>query len=250
MKLALCFSGQPRFVKECCQSIISNVIQNYDVDVFAHLWFDENLQNNPYKFGGSGGWQSQRIPNTAVDDFKEIYSPVDLLIEPSRSFGDFDLESDFELSEEKYWPGSLKGEPNFKTRQINNCLSYFYSLSEVNRLRKLYEYKNKIKYDYVIRCINDSQVNQPILYEQFDPDAIHFTGLMQPPPFINDWFNFGGSEVMETFMGVFPMARCLIARTKQSREGTWCIELVHVELLDRLEIEMQRHPFSVTLPRF
>jgi hypothetical protein len=91
MKLALCFSGQPRFVRECSQSIISNVIQNYDVDIFAHLWFDENLQNNPYKFGGSGGWQSQRISNSAVDDFQKIYNPVDLLIEPSRLFGDSDL---------------------------------------------------------------------------------------------------------------------------------------------------------------
>lgn len=250
MKIALCFSGQPRFVKECSDVILKNVIQNYDVDVFAHLWFDEDLQTKPYKFGGSGGWESQRISNNAIEDFKQIYNPVELLVEPSKSFGDLDLDIDFDLSEEKYWSGGLSGEPDFRKRQINNCLSYFYSLSEVNRLRKLYEYKNKIKYDYIIRCRTDTQVNQYLPYELFDPKLIHFTSLVQQPPFINDWFNFGGSEAMEAFMGVFPLAKCLISKTKENREGTWCIELVHVELLERMNIGMQRHPFSVTLPRF
>lgn len=250
MKLALCFSGQPRFVKECCHHVLTNVIQDYDVDVFAHLWFDEDLQKKPYKFGGSGGWESQRISDNAIDDFKKIYNPVDILVEPSKFFGDSDLDDDFDLSEAKYWSGGLEKEPNFKERQINNCLSYFYSLSEVNRLRKLYEYKNKIKYDYVIRCRTDTQLNQALPYELFDPNSVHFTSLMQPPPFINDWFNFGGSEAMESFMGIFPLAKGLISKTKKSREGTWCIELVHVELLERMDVGMQRHPFSVTLPRF
>ena len=33
MKIALCFSGQPRFVAECSEYIKANVIRNYDVDV-------------------------------------------------------------------------------------------------------------------------------------------------------------------------------------------------------------------------
>ena len=73
---------------------------------------------------------------------------------------------------------------------------------------------------------------------------------MQPPPFINDWFNFGGSEAMEGFMGVFPLLRYLMLQTKCNRDDTWCVELVHVELLDTLGIPLERHPFSVTLPRF
>ena len=52
MKIALCFSGQPRFVNECSSLIKANVIQDYNVDVFAHLWFDDDLQTKPYKYGG------------------------------------------------------------------------------------------------------------------------------------------------------------------------------------------------------
>ena len=51
MKIALCFSGQPRFVNECAPLIKANVIQDYNVDVFAHLWFDDDLQTKPYKHG-------------------------------------------------------------------------------------------------------------------------------------------------------------------------------------------------------
>jgi len=249
MKLALCFSGQPRFIKECSQTILSNVIQDYDVDVFAHLWMDEDLQKKPYKFGGDGNWKDQRISSNAIDEFKEIYNPVECLVEPSRTFGCSEIDEDFKISLEKYWPGG-KTEPDFQRRQINNSLSYFYSLSEVNRIRKLYEYKNKIKYDYIIRCRTDSQVNTAIRYEDYEKQAVHCTSLMQPLPFLNDWFNFGGSEAMEGFMGVFPLLRYVMLQTKSSREDSWCVELLHVELLDTLGIPVERHPFSVTLPRF
>jgi hypothetical protein len=250
MKLSLCFSGQPRFVQECSEGIIKNVIQNYDVDVFAHLWMDEDLQNKPYKYGGNGDWKNQRIPNTAIDDFMEIYKPVKSLIEPSKTFGDSDLDADFEISEKKYWVGGLETEPDYQKRQINNSLSYFYSLSEVNRLRKLYEYENKIKYDYIIKCRTDGIINTSIQYEKYEPMAVHFTSLQAQPPFINDWFNFGGPEAMEAFMGVFPLLRYLMMQTKYNREGTWCVELVHVELLETLGIPQKSHPFSITLPRF
>ena len=72
MKIALCFSGQPRFVNECSDLIINNAIQNYDVDVFAHLWYDDDLKNKPYKHGGDGGWENQRISNNAINDFIKL----------------------------------------------------------------------------------------------------------------------------------------------------------------------------------
>ena len=51
-------------------------------------------------------------------------------------------------------------------------------------------------------------------------------------------------------MGVFPLLRNLMMHSKEKWEGTWCIELLHVELLERMGIPLQRHPFHVTLPRF
>jgi len=55
---------------------------------------------------------------------------------------------------------------------------------------------------------------------------------------------------MEVFMRVFPISQSMFDLTKYLNEGTWCVELIHVELLDRLGIEIQIHPISVQLPRF
>ena len=101
MKIALCFSGQPRFVQECSEYIKQNVIRDYDVDVFVHLWFDEDLQNNPYKYGGNGDWVNQRISDSAVDVFKSIYNPVTISVEKSKKFIDSKLH--FETSLNRYW---------------------------------------------------------------------------------------------------------------------------------------------------
>jgi len=252
MKIALCFSGQPRFINECSTSIIQNVIQDYDVDVFGHLWFDDDLQNKPYKWGGSGEWKNQRIDSEAIESFKKIYNPTKIITEKSKKFYDEYLEEDFELSQKAYWEGSFDSslEPNFMQRQINNCLSYFYSLNEVNKLKQLYEYENKFKYDYVIRCRTDVIVNTKVKFEEYNREYFHASCLQQQPPFINDWFNFGGSDIMEVFMGVFPLCQRMFDLTKYKNNGTWCVELIHSELLDRLGVIVESHPISVSLPRF
>ena len=72
-----------------------NIIQDYDVDVFSHLWFDEGLQTKPYKYGGSGGWIKQRISDESIDDFIKIYNPKELLVEPSKQFLDSNLSDNY-----------------------------------------------------------------------------------------------------------------------------------------------------------
>ena len=76
MKIALCFSGQPRFIEQVAPYVKENIIGDYDVDVFAHLWFDEDLQTKPYKYGGSGGWKDQRIASNAIEQFEQTYNPM------------------------------------------------------------------------------------------------------------------------------------------------------------------------------
>ena len=45
MKLALCFSGQPRYLKECYPAIYKNLLEKYSPDVFVHTWWDESMPN-------------------------------------------------------------------------------------------------------------------------------------------------------------------------------------------------------------
>ena len=249
MKIAVCFSGQPRFINECSSSIIENVFSNHSVDVFAHLWFCDRLLIHPYKYGGDGGWEHQRISPNAIEDFKKIYNPLQLVVEESSNFYDPYMEEDFEISQNRYWQGSLS-EPNYMERQIKNTLSNFYSMSEVNRLKLIHEYSNGFKYDWVFKIRTDVNVHSKIDLQKYNPNVFNCTSLMQQPPHINDWMCFGGSDIMDVFMGVFPMFQRVFDLTKHNRDNSWDNETLHTQILDQMSIIIERHPISLTVPRF
>ena len=251
MKIALCFSGQPRFIKECSIDIIQNVIRNYDVDVYAHFWFDEGLQTQPYKYGGNGNWQHQRILKTAIEDFQNIYRPVKLVTEPSKSFVHSKLH--FESSLHRYWKGGINNplEPNFRERMINNTLSYFYSLNEVNKLKKINEYEKDFKYDVVIRCRTDAHIKSSLKFEDYNLNLINYSGMQnQPDGMINDWFDFGNSEVMDAFMSVFSVSELILKKCLTENNNAWCPEMMHRKMVDCFGIQYQGHPIHIVLPRF
>lgn len=256
MKIALCFSGQPRFINECANSIIQNVIHanNAQVDVFAHLWFGEKLLSEPYKFGGNGQWKDQRIDSGAIYDFKRIYNVHENNIKVERpiKFSSNFMEEDFEVSQKRYWPHSLdeKLEPNFKEWRIDATLSNFYSMSKVNELKSLHEHKNNFQYDWVIKCRTDVNVLQPLVLNQYDSEVFNCTSLMQQPPHVNDWLCWGNSEVMSCFMGVFPIFKRIFNLTKYYNDNCWDNETLHVTLLNAMQIEVSRHPIHLSVPRF
>lgn len=253
MKIALCFSGQPRFISECAEYFKKNVIAEYDVDVFAHLWFDEDLQNKPYKYGGSGEWVNQRIPSNAIEKFEEIYKPKKLIVEKSKRFLDSNLSNNYLPTQKRYKQGSIQNsdEPNFEIRDVNNIISYYYSLMKVCALKKEYEYDNDFKYDYVIKTRTDSIVHNQIEYGGFSTDTVFFSGIQnQPDGMINDWFNFGGSKVMDSFMSAFPVLDYCIDECMKQTNGAWCCELIHRKMIDFFKIPCYPLPINITLPRF
>jgi len=66
---------------------------------------------------------------------------------------------------------------------------------------------------------------------------------------INDWFGFAGSDIMDVFMGVFPMFQRIFDLTKYNNEGAWDNETLHAQALHQMGIEIQKHPFALTVPR-
>ena len=253
MRIALCFSGQPRFVSEVSQLIKANVIGDYDVDVFAHLWFDEDLQTKPYKYGGDGGWKNQRIPSNAIERFKRTYEPKNLLVEKSKKFLNSELSNNYMPSLDRYKGGKpdYEKEPNFEIRDVNNIISYHYSLMKACSLKKEYEYENDFRYDYVIRMRTDAEVHNQIQYESFPKDTVFYSGNQnQPDGMINDWFNFGGSKVMDPFMSAFPMLDYCIDACMEQTGGAWCCELIHKKIIDFFNIKSYPLPINITLPRF
>lgn len=246
MRIALCLSGQPRFVQEVAPYIIENVCSGYNVDIFAHLWFDEDLQTKPYKFEGQ--WQSQKIRPTAIDEVLQIYNPISYIIEPSKRFIDDKIE--FEPSLKRYWTWGEPGK-DFRDRIINNTISYYYSLYQVNNLKKVYEYANGFKYDWVVRCRTDTILHTKILYEKYNPKFVNFSNISnQPDGMINDWFDFGSSKVMDAFMSVFPVFDLALEKCMTDNSNAFCPELIHRKMVDFFNIKIQSHPILITLPRF
>lgn len=253
MRIALCFSGQPRFVEEVASSILENVIGYYNVDVFAHLWFDEDLQTKPYKYGGAGQWKDQRIAPDAIEKFKEIYKPKSIIVEKSKKFFDSELSENYYPSLKRYKWGSIDNpdEPNFEVRDVNNIISYYYSLLKVCTLKKEYEHANDFKYDYVLKIRTDSVIHNKIDYKGFPKDILFYSGNQnQPDGMINDWFNFGGSKIMDVFMSAYPVIDYCIDECKAQTEGAWCCELIHRKMIDFFNIPCQHLPIHITLPRF
>jgi hypothetical protein len=251
-KIAICFSGQPRFIDECYPYIKENVIQNKQVDVFAHLWFDEDLITKPYKYGGDGNWQHQRIDINSIEKFKLNYIPVSLKVEPSKKFKNEFLKNTYEPSLLRYKRGSINNpkEPNFVERDINNIFSYYYSLNQVCLLKKEYEYTNNFKYDLVIRLRTDAIVKTQLNYNIANNTLYYSGNQNQPDGMINDWLNYGTTDVMDSFMSSFSIIELLINDCKLSTNGAWCCELIHRKMMDRMGINIKPEYIDIELPRF
>lgn len=252
-KIALCFSGQPRFIEEAYSSIKTNIIKDENIDIFAHLWFDDNLTDKPYKYGGNGNWQYQRISKNAIETFKQRYNPVYLIVENSKKFKNSFLEETYQPSLLRYKKGAINNllEPNFIERDINNIFSYYYSLNKVCLLKKQYEYLNNFKYDLVIRMRTDAIIHTNLNYNSIEDNTLYYSdNQKQPDNMINDWLNYGKSNVMDSFMGCYPLLEYLIEDCKKQTNGAWCCELIHKKMMEKMGINTVGKNICIELPRF
>ena len=102
-----------------------------------------------------------------------------------------------------------------------------------------------------MRCRTDTILHTKINYEHYNPNVINFSNICnQPDGMINDWFDFGGSKVMDVFMGVFPMFDFAIEKCINENNNAFCPELIHRKMIDFFDIDIQSHPIGITLPRF
>ena len=78
MRIALCLSGQPRFFEKCSQSLIDNLIDIYNPDIFAHAWWDDNLCGKNFD-------TSQTHQEGKVGTFPDVPFPALLVITRDKS---------------------------------------------------------------------------------------------------------------------------------------------------------------------
>ena len=138
-RIALCYSGRPRSILECYENHKQHFrLGQNDVDVFAHMWFDEDLVGSQFRTDvGQGTW-----PDAGVKEWiDENWKPKKIRYEKPRYFADM-----FNDTWQTKWVAS---------HPKDNQISMFYGIEQAIKLKKEYEEENNFKYDYVIRMRSD-----------------------------------------------------------------------------------------------
>lgn len=183
MKVALCLSGQPRYLDLGYSEIAKNLL-SYQPDIFIHTWWDESMVGkemilSPHlTYGRKYQWEE----NTHTK-IMELYNPINIVTEPQREFNiypDVDYEKVFPIS-----PYSM-----------------FYSIKRANDLKSNYESKKGFKYDLVIRCRFDIKFDFFNLdLEKIDPNTFYLNSVADTFP--NDQFAISGSDSMDYYSSLF-----------------------------------------------
>ena len=185
MKVALCFSGQPRYIEKSYEQFKKNILDHNDVDVYAHLWWDDSYR------GKSFVWESKdKYPDdcSPLDKFSELFNPKWTFVEahkPKEFFGykDFPTNSLFDPSMDADVIRSIV------TRQRSQWYSIFWSMSN----------PNLNDYDFIVRARTDLTFERPIKFSEYTPDKVYMMdGALQcgGDRHYQDWFWFGPPQYM------------------------------------------------------
>ena len=135
-RIAICFSGQPRTWRRCCQTWLQYL--NLDqADIFCHLW-DFNTRPNSV----ARDQTPEPVAEAELDELVSILRPKALLVESYKTIRP--LKENQALS---YPP----------------FLSQFYGILRAARLKKQYEIANQWQYDIVARARYDAYYNEPLI---------------------------------------------------------------------------------------
>jgi len=228
MRVALCFSGQPRFVEEAYSSIMMNIIEcnpNHQIDIFAHLWFSEDICNKPLyanEFSSFSGGAT--IPENAVGKFVDLYRPIGIQVDEPEFFE----ASDYVKSTYQLWNINTRtdmcgiSKEEWIKQKVSNELSKYCSLQKSMSLKSVNE--NKLgRYDLVFRLRTDCKLFRPLIFDQIDPVYLHSEEMNKPGHEISDWINFSNSTVMGKFGSIFNNFDFLVNHS-HTNYGGWSAE--------------------------
>ena len=179
MRVALCFSGLPRFVQQTHKHWQQSIIAPYDPDIFVHCW------------------------KTATTDFEQSLiqqSILDLYAPRAAIFATTPVYDTSSFTD-RIWPHRITPQ---------NQYSQFDGIKRSQLLRHAWEQQHDFEYDIVIRARFDWYVEK-ITFEcnsavniAHTPtlDGHKFMFQQQPLVGINDQFAYGTSDVMLKYAGL------------------------------------------------
>lgn len=195
MKIALCLSGQPRFIEETFQNIKSNLLDKYDVDLFVHTWYDSIP--NPYNTTPHLIYEKEQLE----DCIKELYKPVSFKIEKQKTFNTKEIDV---VDTVARWGPAYNSEDGHKY-WINMQRCMWYSIMMSNLLKETYRLENNVEYEYVIKWRFDLQLNSVLDLNQLDPNKLYSITHAghTPTDHITDWAFFSSNNNMNILTSIF-----------------------------------------------
>lgn len=181
MKIALCFSGQPRFIEKMN---FDNLIQEYEVDTYAHFWWDESYRGEIFAWNSSLTYPKDYDP---IEEFNNKMNPKKLIYE---KYMDFDL-SKFRMVSQMEFPLSEEVVEKSIYRQKSQWTSVKKSIDLVEG-----------EYDLVVRMRTDLEFKDKVPLDKCNQDGIYFMdGSLQAGRGREycDWFYLGPKNRMKEF---------------------------------------------------
>ena len=253
MRIAVCLSGQPRFVDECFNGIKKNIFDvnsNHKIDVFVHTWYSKELCNKVLYVNEMSSFSGEAtISENSLESINELYKPTKFIHEEPKKFSS---TVNFEGSLEKYLTGyknSGLSKEDYRNIKLESTYSMWYSIMKSNLLKKEYELENNFTYDFVLKLRFDSIVTNPIIFDTFDKNILYYQELGQPDNMVSDWINFSSSENMDSYSSIFLTLEKL-SNIATSQYGGWTSESLIRQVCNRDNIQTQSLWLNTQLPRW
>lgn len=196
-KIALCLSGQLRFVREGYNEVINPFVLNENnIDVFIHTWQIEDDQVGKPFINGGGFIQGDPVSKQVEIDAICLYKPVRHIIEKQIPF-------EFGKYAERSMPGN----------RSDHQYSMFYSIFKSNELKKEYEKQNNFTYDFVIRSRFDVKLNSKVDFTVPDDKMYLPSGCFDPYNGYVDCFGYSNSKLMDIYSDLYNNIDNIMATT-------------------------------------
>lgn len=173
MKTAICFYGQPRFLKLCFDKYFSKVINHYNPDIFVHTWFSEDKIGTHYPTGSTVNQtinlDELLIRNDTITEIQELYKPT-------------------RMKYEWYDEEIMKLESS-------SVICQYYSQKMVKDIKKAYEIENNMKYDLIIRTRFDCVSSN--FYDKIKEDCLNIPNTCPNPDVYTDTMSISNSDIYD-----------------------------------------------------
>ena len=195
MRIALCLNGQPRWVEKgyayFSKNIIEPNIEKNEIDVFAHVWFDEEKIGEPCSslIGTDPHKAHAKWEPDSISKIENLYRPKTIVVEKEFDRNLISNKAVFDTNSKSY----------------ETC-SMLRSTQQVLQIKRNYEAIHGFEYDWVVRARFDLAINKKIDLSLLNPTTFYvpWTGIPNSNHYaMNCDSAFSNSSNMDLYSSAF-----------------------------------------------